>query len=484
MRKRCECEAMQKCLWKKMSVWLLLLSMMMTHAYAQSSLMPAKEEIKQLSVADSLYAEGIRAMRQAEFARAANTFGRAIERDSLYTRAYLMRGYAKQFLNDTLGAFEDYNRALALNPRNFEAYIFRGQLARASRSFARANADFTAAISLCPDSMQAYYYRAMARIELNAIEEAIEDLTVIINSKTPFDEALSQRAACYALLGKDDLAIKDYSELIRRREDAEAYKLRAAFYRRRKEYARALADLERALELSPNYPELLFESGTLKLGLGMKEKGLADVVKAQSLGYKPATELLGKYYAKDKTVDSLRIYYAPQIVVEALAPEQIAAAKEIKLMSQAGTTVARANITSMRSGRAQDLFNHPVFKAARVGGLNLFGCNENALLAAAATDNSQALGILEGSGLRAVPIQCIVILLQRRAQILKDPFIIELVREMAFLVDRINTQMQMAETSLTVDDARREAENAIRDIEEKIQQLREYMQAKNYEEKQ
>lgn len=81
-------------------------------------------------------------------------------------------------------------------------------------------------------------------------------------------------------------------------------------------------------------------------------------------------------------------------------------------------------------------------------------------------------------------VQCIVILLQRRAQILKDPFIIELVREMAFLVDRINTQMQMAETSLTVDDARREAENAIRDIEEKIQQLREYMQAKNYEEKQ
>lgn len=53
----------------------------------------------------------------------------------------------------------------------------------------------------------------------------------------------------------------------------------------------------------------------------------------------------------------------------------------------------------------------------------------------------------------------------------------------AFLVDRINTQMQMAETSQTVDDARREAENAIRDIEEKIQQLREYMQAKNYEEK-
>jgi hypothetical protein len=52
-----------------------------------------------------------------------------------------------------------------------------------------------------------------------------------------------------------------------------------------------------------------------------------------------------------------------------------------------------------------------------------------------------------------------------------------------FLVDRINTQMQMAETSQTVDDARREAENAIRDIEEKIQQLREYMQAKNYEEK-
>jgi uncharacterized coiled-coil DUF342 family protein len=43
--------------------------------------------------------------------------------------------------------------------------------------------------------------------------------------------------------------------------------------------------------------------------------------------------------------------------------------------------------------------------------------------------------------------------------------------------------MQMAETSQTVDDARREAENAIRDIEEKIQQLREYMQAKNYEEK-
>ncbi|MCS7210456.1 MAG: tetratricopeptide repeat protein [Chloroherpetonaceae bacterium] len=459
---------------------LILILLLPCVALTQPKLAILKQKQAKALISDSLYVEGVTAMRQAEFARAATLFSEVIEKDSLYVRAYLMRGYAKQFLGDTIGAFADYNKALVINPRNFEAYIFRGQLARAARNFSRANADFTAAISLSPDSVQAYFYRAMARIGLGALEEAIEDLTTVINSKTPFDEAFSQRAACYASLGQTELALKDYAELIRRREDAEAYRLRAAFYRRQKQYGLALADFERAVELRPDHPELLFESGTLKLGMGMKEKGLADVLKAQNLGYKPAAELLSKYYSKDRTLDSLRVYYAPQIVVEALTPEQAAAVKEIKLMSQAGTSVAKANVASMRSGRAQDLFNHPVFKAARVGGMNLFGCNENALLSAISTDNSQTLGVLEGSRLREVPIQCVVILLQRRAQILQDAFVVRLVQEMAFLVDRINNQMQMAETSQTIDDARREAENAIREIEEKIQQLREYMQAKNY----
>lgn len=465
----------------KVSIVLILYLLLPRSIWAQAT--KAEEKPANIVRRDSLYAEGVKAMQRTEFVRAARLFSETVAHDSLYVRAYLMRGYAKQFLGDTAGALLDYNKALTLNPRNFEAYIFRGQLARAARNFSRANADFTAAISLAPDSVQVYFYRAMARIGLGAFEEAIEDLTTVINSKTPFDEAFAQRAACYAALGQGEPALKDYAELIRRREDAEAYRLRAAFYRRQKQYALALADLERAIELSPDQPELLFESGTLKLGLGMKEKGLADIVRAQMLGYRPAMELLNKYYAKDKIVDSLRTYYAPQIVVEALAPEQMAAVKEIKLMSQAGTTIARANVASMRSGRAQDLFNHPVFKAARVGGMNLFGCNENALLSAMSTDNSQTLGILEGSRLRDIPIQCVVILLQRRAQILQDAFVTRLVQEMSFLVDRINNQMQMAETSQTIDDARREAENAIRDIEEKIQQLREYMQAKNYEEK-
>lgn len=477
---------MQEMMMKK--VWILLLvSVLLPFAVcAQSKQITSKDKRKELSytIGDSLYAEGISAMRRAEFARAVKLFSDAIHDDSLNLRAYLMRGYAKQFINDTIGAFADYNKVLALEPTNFEAYIFRGQLARAARNFSRANADFTAALNLVPDSVQVYFYRAMVRIELGAIEEAIEDLTTVINSRTPFDEAYSQRAACYATLGKNELALKDYAELIRRRNDADAYRLRAAFYRRQKQYALALADFERAIELNPDYPELLFESGTLKLGMGLKDKGLADVVKAQSLGYRPATEFLNKYYKNDKTVDSLRIYYAPQIVVTALAPEQLAAVREIKLMSQAGTSVARSNLTSLRSGRAQDLFNHPVFKAARVGGINMFGCNENALLSMMATDNSQTMGILEGSRLRDVPIQCVVILLQRRAQILQDQVVIQLVQEMAFLVDRINNQMQMAQTTLTIDDSRREAENAIREIEEKIQQLREYMQARTYQEKQ
>lgn len=465
-------------------LWILLVASLLLPSAAQTQSRQITEKRKQASsVSDSLYAEGIGAMRRAEFAGAAKLFSEVIAQDSLYVRAYLMRGYAKQFLNDTLGAFADYNTALALNPSNFEAYIFRGQLARAARNFSRANADFTAAISVAPDSLQAYFYRAMARIGLGAMEEAVEDLTVVIQSGAPFDEAYSQRAACYAALGQNDLALKDYAELIRRRDDAQAYRLRAAFYRRQKQYALALADFERAIERQPEQPDLLFERGTLKLGMGMKEQGLSDIVKAQTLGYKPAAEFLSKYYPKDKTVDSLRIYYAPQIVVTALAPEQIAAVKEIKLMSQAGTGIARSNVASMRSGRAQDLFNHPVFKAARVGGMNLFGCNENSLLSAITTDNSQTLGVLEGSRLRDVPIQCVVILLQRRAQILQDPIVVQLVQEMAFLVDRINNQMQMAQTTLTVDDSRREAENAIREIEEKIQQLREYMQAKTYQEK-
>ncbi|MDX2127877.1 MAG: tetratricopeptide repeat protein [Chloroherpetonaceae bacterium] len=433
---------------------------------------------------DSLYRIGIEAIHKREFAKGVVVFNQLLQNDSTHYKALLMRGFAKQFLMDSSGAFHDYSLAIRSSEENFEAFVMRGLWASKMRNYSRANADFTAAISMKPDSAQLYFFRGLVKIEMQLFDSAIEDFSTAIG-KAPLDDAYFQRAACYAQLGKNNEAEKDYEWLVENRGDLNAFRQRSAFLRRLGRYEESLGDIEKALQLGPSIPELLYEAGTLKLGMGLKEKGLNDLARAYRMGYGPAKELILKNYSKEFISDSLRVYYAPEIVVQSLAPEQLVALKELKQLSFSAPRIIRSDMTALRSGRANDLFNTAIYKAAKVGGISMFGCNENVLLAGGTSQSSQGQNFATDGGrgpLRNVSIQCIVILLNRKARQLNDPYIMKLAEEMSYLVDQINNQMQIAESqNNTVDDARRTSESALIEIEAKIKQMSEYLAVKNYE---
>ena len=65
-------------------------------------------------------------MDRAEDAKA--DFGRVIEIDPEYPRAYHLRGLAHESAGDTSAALNDFNRAIELNPEYGAAYYSRANL--------------------------------------------------------------------------------------------------------------------------------------------------------------------------------------------------------------------------------------------------------------------------------------------------------------------------------------------------------------------
>jgi tetratricopeptide (TPR) repeat protein len=164
--------------------------------------------------------------------------------------AYKNRGNAYDDKGEYDRALEDYEQAVAINPRDADAFNSRGATYMALGRYERAIQDFDQAIALNPASPMAFSNRCFAK----------------------------------ALLGQLEQGLADCNEALRvRPKNPGAFAGRGLINLKLKRYDAAIADYNAELQVTPGDPYSLFGRGMAKYMKGDLRGGDGDVVAAQSI---------------------------------------------------------------------------------------------------------------------------------------------------------------------------------------------------------
>lgn len=221
-------------------------------------------------------------------------FDHAIELIPKADRAFYERAVLFMSRGNREKALEDFSRAIERNPFNPIAYYSRGRL-----YWGRENdltlADFSKAFELNPRAAYLYGARAGAMLEIDGqdpaaiadLTKAVELLTAEITAKSDnlcLGNKFSHRGWAKQLLGRYDESIADFSAAIKADvDDPEGYLYRARSLFLQKKYISAAKDLDKAIELNPNYAASYKNRARVYDMLHQKERAEADRQKFQEL---------------------------------------------------------------------------------------------------------------------------------------------------------------------------------------------------------
>jgi tetratricopeptide (TPR) repeat protein len=194
------------------------------------------------------------------------------------------RGRAYILLNQTDRAIEDFDRAIAADPRYDLPYYNRGVAFDKLKEYDRAIADFDRTLALNPDLAVAYEGRGAAYSHKDDQLRALEDFDRALRLDPSLDVAYIDRGLAYFKLGQYDRALQEYDRALEHDPFfAETYLHRGDVRIRRGELDQAVADYTKALALQPNYPDAYYNRAVAYKNLGEPDKALVDYGEAIAL---------------------------------------------------------------------------------------------------------------------------------------------------------------------------------------------------------
>ena len=145
---------------------------------------------------------------------AVDDFSRAIAVDRFYAPAYAARGYIALLRESYADAIPDFNEAIRLEPDNEGYYINRGLARYYSHDYRGVLADFDRVLQLNPASVQTYYNRGLIRSEVGDDNRAIEDFDRVLELDPGNDLARYNRALLRQTTGDLKGAEEDLTYII------------------------------------------------------------------------------------------------------------------------------------------------------------------------------------------------------------------------------------------------------------------------------
>ncbi len=269
-------------------------------------------------------------MAKANYARALENYDRALKFERPDPRndliLYENRGSVLESLGRHDEAIADFNHALSLDPHDTIAYSNRATAYLASNRAALAIADLTTVIRDEPSNGRAFYSRGTAYERTGALDQALQDyrsaqhllpgfspaaaaLGRLLASKDPREAladlsgaiqldprspALGTRAMLYLSLGQLERAIADFNQIVANgTADGVVYMNRGVAKAKQGDFASAIEDYTRCVELTPSVPAYL-NRGDAYAHLHRENEALADFDRVLEIDPRNVMAMLGR----------------------------------------------------------------------------------------------------------------------------------------------------------------------------------------------
>lgn len=164
--------------------------------------------------AEAYYYRGLAQAGKGFWESAINNFSKAVQFNPKHAGAFVARGNAYIEMNDYEKAAQDHNQALQLDAKIALPQIRRGTTDWQMKHY-RAFEDFDAAVRLYPKDPFPYLDRGDAYLEDGKCDKAIQDFSKAIQFSPDSFEAYLKRGKCYGRKGDFGKAIADFKEVLR-----------------------------------------------------------------------------------------------------------------------------------------------------------------------------------------------------------------------------------------------------------------------------
>ncbi|MEO8097053.1 MAG: tetratricopeptide repeat protein [Acidobacteriota bacterium] len=192
-------------------VWLLLAA---SCCFAQS-IQSLSAQIQRTPTA-ALYIDRGAAYAQAgDYKQAVADYDRALQRDSVNTRALRLRATAQAKMGRTADAITDYSSAISLSPASAALYLERATAYLAAGDPQHALADRDEAVRLAPLSVDALLARGASYQQLGKVQDAEADRNKAIELAPNRADAWTARASGYYAQGQVQKAQEDASTALK-----------------------------------------------------------------------------------------------------------------------------------------------------------------------------------------------------------------------------------------------------------------------------
>lgn len=191
---------------------------------------------------------------------AIKSFDKAIKLRPEEVWFFINRASAKHDAGYIEEAKVDYEKSIEINKRVSDSYIGMSNIFLSENDLEKALENAEKAVDIQPKNAVSLNHRGWVLYKLGKVEEAMFDLNRAINYAPRLQLAYNNRAVCHVALGNLDDAIEDYDrciELSGGTGTPTTLGNRAVAYEGKKEYKKAIADFEKALEMGETVPEVL-----------------------------------------------------------------------------------------------------------------------------------------------------------------------------------------------------------------------------------
>ena len=178
----------------------------------EDSISSINENNKLFVESRKLYNSGIEAFQNQNFDSAITVFTKVILIDSTFSKAFFYRGKCYEYTDRKKIAIKDYQLSFKLDSSNFEPLYSIANI-RSSFDINAALIIYDKILLLNQNESLAHYKKGIIFYLQKKVDDAIESFT---NSINLIDDAMvyNDRASCFRLEEKHDLAINDYLKSI------------------------------------------------------------------------------------------------------------------------------------------------------------------------------------------------------------------------------------------------------------------------------